>query len=92
MEEKEYNEGDGRHRSCRAPSKGLQAAGHDDRIQEYLERAKGGFLVLAWLSGRSIFERLFQHVPRKKKVIELLTSFTAMALEPSTISRTEVRH
>jgi hypothetical protein len=70
----------------------LEAAGRNDRIQGNLERAEGGFLVLVWLPGRPIFERLFQHALRKKKAIEVLTSFAEMALEPFTISRTEVRH
>jgi hypothetical protein len=45
----------------------LEATGHNDRIQRYLERAKGGFLVLTRLRGRPTFERLFQLALRKKK-------------------------
>ena len=70
------------------PRRGLQAASHNDRIQGYLERAWGGF----WSWGGCHFERLFQHVLRKKKAIEVLTSFATMVLEPTTISHTEVRH
>jgi hypothetical protein len=66
--EKEYNEGERRNRIVPgAPSRVTCLRRHNDRIQRYLERAKGGFLVLTRLRTRPTFERLFQLALRKKK-------------------------